>query len=151
MSSLATIPTALVTLILCIVGPVLLSMSVRNELRARALADHGAIMNADVTRVTIDRDTDAGERVAYSFVIDGATYDGANRHLGHGDLVLARTLGRIEVRYLPEDPSVSAPTRALTERTQLVAFFLSGTLTMAGLALLGSLAMHRRKAGRWWR
>jgi len=147
---MATIHTALVALVLCLVGPTFLALTIRNEVRARALAEHGAIVNADVTAVTADRDTDAGERVAYSFAIDGVSYTGANRHLAHGDLVVARTLHRIEVRYLPEDPSVSAPTRALTGRTQLVAFFLSGTLTMAALALLGALAMHKRKTGRWW-
>jgi hypothetical protein len=148
--SVGTIRTALVALILCIAGPSFLALSARNELRARALDDHGVVTLAEVTEIAADRDTDAGQRIAYRITVGGATYEGANRHLSAAQLDVARTVGRIEVRYLPEDPSVSAPTQAATRRTQIIAFFVSGGVTFSGLALVALHVATKRKTGRWW-
>lgn len=147
---MATIRTALAALVLCVAGPTFLSLTIRNELRARALDDHGVVVVADVVEVQPDRDTDAGSRVTYRFVADGSTFEGASRHLRHGDVVVADTIRRVEVRYLPEDPTISAPTRAATTRTQVLAFVVSGAMTMAGLALVLVLVSTKRKTGRFW-
>lgn len=145
---MANLRTAIAALVLCIVGPGFLALSIRNELRARALADHGVIVNADVSSISVDRATDAGERLAYRFEVDGHGFEGTSGHLARADLDVARSLGLVEVRYLPEDPSVSAPTRAATGRTQIVAFVLSGTLTLSGIAVALSLVSTKRRAAR---
>ncbi len=147
---MATVRTAIAALVLCIVGPLFFSFTIRNELRARALDERGVVTLAEVTAIQLDRDTDAGERIEYRVVVGSESYNGSSRHLGRADLDIARALARIEVRYLPDDPAVSAPTRAATTRTQIVAFFVSGGLTFAGLALVLVLVSTRRKTGRWW-
>ena len=145
---MANLRTAVPALVLCIVGPGFLALSIRNELRARALADHGVIVNAAVYGISIDRATDAGERLAYRFEVDGRAIEGTSGHLSRADLDVARSLGVIEVRYLAEDPSVSAATRAATGRTQIVAFVLSGTLTLSGIAVAMTLVSTRRRTAR---
>src|SRR4051812_6372983 len=100
--------TALGALVLCGAGAAFLVLAVRNEIRARALADHGVVTLAEVTDIETVRASDAGERIAYRITVDGAAYEGGDRHLTHAQIETARELGRIEVRYLPEDPSVSA-------------------------------------------
>lgn len=147
---MATPRTALVALVLCVVGALFLSLTIRNELRARALDGRGVITVAEVTDVQLDRDTDAGARVVYGFDVAGRHYEGSNRHLARRELDVASSLRRIEIRYLPEDPTVSAPTQAATTRTQVFAFFISGAVEMAGLALVMVHVSWRRRTGRWW-
>ena len=142
--------TALVALILCVTGAIFLSLTIRNQRRASALDEHGVVALAEVTAVVPDRDTDADMRVTYRFEVSGTSYEGASRHLLRPELDVARALGRVEVRYLPEDPSVSVPTRAATTRTQIVAFLLSGGVTFAGLALVMVHVATKRRTGRWW-
>lgn len=147
---MASVRTALAALVLSVLGPLFLGLTIRNELRARALEDHGVITRAEVTAMQPDRDTDAGMRVVYRFEVDGRAYEGASRHLQQADVDVSRTLGRLEIRYLPEDPSVSAPTRAATTRTQILAFFVSGAITIGGVALALVLVATKRKTGRFW-
>ncbi len=142
---------ALLALAFCLAGVVFALLTMRNELRARALDEHGVVAIASVTTLERDRDTDAGERVVYRVVVDGESFEGSSRHLAAADLAVAHALRQIEVRYLPEDPSVSAPTRAMTGRTQRFAWTVSIGLSVFGLILALSVWRDYRRYGRFLR
>ncbi|MFO0683270.1 MAG: DUF3592 domain-containing protein [Sandaracinus sp.] len=142
---------AVLALAFCVAGLVFLVLTVRNERRAEALEERGVVAIAEVTSIERDRDTDAGERVVYRLVVDGERYEGSSRHLARADLDVARALHQVEVRYLPDDPSVSAPTRAMTARTQRFAWTVSIGLTVFGLLLALSVWRDHRRYGRFLR
>jgi hypothetical protein len=130
-------------------GLAFFDLTARNELRARALDESGVVTIARVTRLVEDPDTDAGERLEYALAAGGNTYEGQSRHLDRATLEQARATQTIEVRYLPSDPSVSAPTHAATRRTQVAAFVFSGLVLLAGLGALFVGISTRMRTGRF--
>lgn len=141
--------TWLFAIVLVPAGLAFFGLTARNELRARALDEHGVVAIAEVTRIAPDPDTDAGERLEYALTIGSARVEGQSRHLDRATLDDARTRGAIEVRYLPEDPSVSAPTNAATRRTQVAAFVFSALVLLAGLSALVVGISTRMRTGRF--
>lgn len=129
--------------LLAIAGVFFVVVGARMWMRAEGLGSRAEVTQATLTEVRQRGDSDTGIVATYAFEVDGVRY----HHMGlfsevPADITAEQAAdpsGTIEVRYLPEDPSVNEPVSDVTPTAtrQLVAIGL-------GLVMIVSAFV------RWW-
>jgi len=133
-------------------GVLLVALGARTFMRVEGLTSRAAVAPARLTEVRERGDSDTGIVARYEFEVGGRRFHHQGLFgEGSADITAAQAADpsrTIEVRYLPEDPSVNEPVSDVTPSAtrQLVAVGIG--LVMLGAAAFRWMVARRMGTGR---
>ena len=145
-------PTAhkIIAAAVAIAGVFFVVAGVRMWMRTEGLASRGVVTRARLTEVRERDDSETGIVAKYELEVDGARYhrEGLFSEVA-ADVTpeqAADPTGTIDVRYLPEDPSVNEPVSDVTPTATRPLFAIAGGLRRSVAALVRWMMVRRTSA-----